>query len=274
MNNGLTLAFIERKPVAAARALNALPVADAAAFLQTIPTRYATRVVARTSAWPASKILLSMWVSSAAAVLRALPYLDSVAILRLIRPAERAALLEELPRKLRHDLETTMAYPTDTVGGQMSVDIVTLNPTHNVADAHDALSKTSAENVDTLFLVDRGRRYLGSIAVHELFRHDRETALADLPKQTSRPLLARQSLGSALGLDAWNQSSNLPVLGRSKHLVGSLPIRQLLAAGPQKSRRRASINTLVEAYFGTAASLIGLFTANKVQPAQGQERPS
>ena len=54
MNSGLSLAFIERKPVAAARALNAISVVEAAAFLQTIPTRYATRVVARTSAWSAS----------------------------------------------------------------------------------------------------------------------------------------------------------------------------------------------------------------------------
>ena len=271
IGNVLSLAFIDRKPVAAARALAALTVAEAAAFLQTIPTRYATRVLDRVSAWPASKMLLSMPPSAAAGILRAMPYLDSVAILRLMRPEERDALLTQLPSKLRRDLKVTMSYPNDTVGGHMCVDIVTLNRSHTVADARDALSKATTINADTLFLVDGKRSYVGSIAVHELFRHADETTVADLAINKAPPLLARQSLSSAAGLEGWNESSSLPVLGRSRHLVGSLPIKQLLLASPQSGRRGSSMGGLIEAYFGAATSLLELYSGRQSGSHQSKE---
>ena len=153
-----------------------------------------------------------------------------------------------------------MSYPPDTVGGCMLVDIIVLKTGQTVADAIDAVGKAAGHAVDTFFLVDDQRRYLGSIGVHELFRHPPTHPLAELPASKARPLLARQSLQSTLEADVWGTQVMLPVLGRRRHLVGGLPLGQVLSgrADPQVAQR--SMSHLVDAYFGIGRALLELFT--------------
>lgn len=245
--NALSLAFIERRPTAAARVLNALPAEEAAQFLQNIPSRLAARALGRSSAWSASTWLVAMVPSSAAAILRALPYLDAVAILRLLRAGARESLLAELPRRLRRDLERSMAYPANTVGGRMLADIVVLKEGQTVADAIDAVTKAVGHAVDTVFLVDDQRRYLASIAVQELFRHAATSPLGELPASKARPLLARQSLQSTLDAEVWGSQLTLPVLGRRRHLVGALPLGQVLAGRGETRVAQRAMSTLADA---------------------------
>ncbi len=272
MSSGLSLAFIDRKPLSAARALAALSLSDAADFLQSIPTRYAARVLARSSAWPASKMLEVMQPEAAAAVLRALPYLDSVAILRLLAPTQRGALLAELPKKLQRDLQNSLAYPADTVGAHMSLNIVAVKANLNVDDARNAVAKAAGVNTDTVFLIDGARRLHSAIAICEVLRHAPETPLSSLPTRATQPLLARQSLKSALAMDAWQDHASLPVLGRRRHLVGSLPIRQLIKASPQPVKSSMPLSTLTEAYFGSAGALLDLLSGTKSAAAKEQSR--
>lgn len=269
MSNGLSLAFIEQKPIAAARALNALPVADAADYLESIPTRFAVRVLARIGAWPASRLIGAVSPTSGAAMLRSLPYLDSVAILRLMNSDDRRALLKQCPRRLRRDFESTMSYPTETVGGQMHIGIVALEQAHTIADAQEAVRAAVGVETDQVFVTDDDRNYLGSVSLCELLRQPADALLGNVMATDLPSLLARQTLLSAAPLEGWRRSHHLPVLGRQGHLIGSLSVIQLhaaLTAGSGDSSVEASVgpvSALLAAYVGTANDLISTLRGSR-----------
>ena len=65
-SRSLILAFIDRRPATAGRALAAMEPGDAAALLEDIPVRYATRVLSHMGAWAAVALLTRMSVDKAA----------------------------------------------------------------------------------------------------------------------------------------------------------------------------------------------------------------
>ena len=129
-NLPLTLAFLEQKPLAAGRELATMDAAEAAIFLDAIPTRFAAPTLSAMGAWSASRVLSKMSETSATAILSTIDYLDAAAILRNFSVSDRKRVVSELPKKLRRDFETSLAYPDSTVGAYMTTTFMTLTEQH------------------------------------------------------------------------------------------------------------------------------------------------
>jgi magnesium transporter len=241
MNAALTIAFIDKHPLSAARALSAMDPDDAAAFLETVPTRYAARVMARAGAWPCASIIARMQPADAAAALRELSYQDAAAILRLVQAERRAPILEEAPVKLRRDLELSLSFPEDTVGAHMTTDIAAMERGNTIADMRAQVRRAPGAEADLVYVVNAERRLLGAISAADLLRRSSESSLGDIMDTDIEPISARARLSSVADLEAWNQYAALPVVSRQKHLIGALSRK---AAKSIDAARLAAADTL------------------------------
>ena len=167
----LTMAFIKKRPESAGRVLAAMRPAVAAAFLQSIPTRFAVEAVAHMNPRPASVLVTKMGVTSGAALVRDLSFAEASAILRQIDPAVRNQLLEELPRRLRRDFEMSLAFPTDTVGAHMTTAIVTLSENDKTSDALELIKQMEGDHADVILVVNDKHKLVGAVTVTKLLRH-------------------------------------------------------------------------------------------------------
>ena len=94
----LTLAFIERKPAAAARILQDLDTADAAEFLGQAPARLAGPVLEVMVPWAAASCMELLDPETAAGLIQTMTTQGAASILRLLPDELRNGVLELLSR--------------------------------------------------------------------------------------------------------------------------------------------------------------------------------
>lgn len=218
----LTLAFLEQKPVAASRELASLKAEDAALFLDEVPARFAAPVLSAMAPWSAALVLDNMKAVSAAASLKEIEYRDASAILRCIPSKGRVRILEELPKKLQLDFNTSLKFPDDTVGSHMTTSILTLTAEHDVADAIEILRRSEKSKLDVIYIVGSDYKLAGAIAASELLRHPRDTLLSEILDDSVARISARATLASLNDLAAWDNFSELPVISRQNQVIGAL----------------------------------------------------
>ncbi|MHA6287370.1 magnesium transporter MgtE N-terminal domain-containing protein [Maricaulis sp. CAU 1757] len=259
----LSIGFIETRPRPAARALAALEPADAAAFLDTLETRYAALVLARMDAWPAARMLTLMTPVSAAALANALDYEQAASILRLLAPEDREPVLAALPRTLARDLRASLAFPADTVGAHMSFALITQPPDHSVADALAELRSPRTASVDTVYIVSDKRSLLGQVSAADLLQRPDSALLADIMDREVSPVSARARLSAVADLPAWDSHATLPVLNRNGRLTGVVSRARVLQAGRPGEPASAGLGdslpgALVMAFAASTSGLVQL----------------
>ncbi len=113
-----------------------------------------------------------------------------------------ADLLEDLPETLtqqvlhsmdvehRHRLESILSYPSDSAGGLMNTDTVTVRPdvTIDVVQRYLRSRGDLPENTDALIVVNRYGRYLGKVALERLLTRDGDKSIAEIMDSEATPL--------------------------------------------------------------------------------------
>ena len=272
-SDALTIAFIERRPVAAGRALAAMDAGDAAALLETIPTRFVAEALANMSAWSASLILVEMEAVNGAAALREPKYQDAAAMLRLMPPQRRAAALDAVPTDLRADFETSLSFPRDTIGAHMDIAILVLPTDHTVADAVEQVRRAAPTDQQCVFVVNDDKTLVGLVLMSSLLRHPPDTALADIVIEEIPGLSARARIAGVDDDQAWDTYSHLPVTSRRDHVIGALSRRALREAmrretGTQAALELKPLGALAAALAASVTGLAGLLAA----PTAGTDR--
>lgn len=255
----LILSFIDRQPDTAARALTAMEPAKARALLRDIPSRYASRVIARMGPTLACECLAGMEAERVAQVLRGLPYPAASGLLRLLPEGVREAALNELPRAVRRDLRATLNYPEDTVGAHMSPAILTQSAEQTVADARDQVRQTTRGDTGCVIIVDAERRLVGLVDPVVLLRHGGRTPLAEIMDRGVVPLSARARVTAIRHLDSWDRYLSLPVASRQGRVIGTLSRAVLRDAVPEGVPRRPGDSlpiALADAFVGFLAGLL------------------
>lgn len=272
----LAVAFLERRPLAAARTLTQMDPRDAASFLDTLPTRIAVNALARMGAYPAAMILSRMTPAVAASVLQGHDYRAAATILRLIPVAARAPIMEKLSLSLKRRFEASLSFPPGTVGAQMTVSLIVMKPENTVADGKIQIRRHDGAMPELLFLVGDDRRLLGAVQVVLLLRYLDNVTLAEIMEDGAPALSARASVASVSGLAAWNDYAMLPVVSRQKHLIGGLTrqaARQKLDGGTTVpgAANQSFLSGMGEAFLDTAIGL-GELLADVDAPPQSLTR--
>lgn len=270
----LTIAFIKRRPESAGRVLAAMRPAVAAAFLQSIPTRFAVEAVAHMNPRPASALIRKMGVTSGAALLRDLSFAEASAILRQIEPGIRSQLLEELPRRLRRDFEMSLAFPTDTVGAHMTTAIATLSEDAKTSDALELIKQMERDHTDVILVLNDKHKLVGAVTVTSLLRHPTHISLVDQLDTSCVTLSAHARLDAVAGLDAWDDYNQLPVVSRRGEVIGTLARKAVSRAHLREhasdARAPSLAESMMDALAASAAGLAELLTpASDTAPGPG-----
>lgn len=215
-----TIGFIDKHPRSAARALASLDPTDVAAFLDKIPENAAAMVLSQMNAGPAAMVIKRM--DGSAGVLAEMNYQDAVSVVRSLEGKSLRAISDKLAPKLRRDLKTTLSFPPDTVGAQMTTTIVTMTGDQTAAEALVELRRMRRTKAPMVFIIDASKRLLGAVATADLLHSPDARPLAQLMDTGIVPLSARARLDTVTSFSAWTDYSQLPVLDGQKRLIGSL----------------------------------------------------
>ena len=262
-SRSLILAYIDKRPDAAGRALAGMEPDDAAALLEGIPTRFATRVLTHMGTWAACGLLQRMAAHKAGAILGGFNYQHAASLVRLMTAAVRNRLLRELPAELQSDLHTTLSYPRDSVGAHMTVSILTQRMDHTVGDARDQIRRATGADTGCVIVVDDNHRLAGVVPLVALFRYARSTPLEDVMESDVAPVSARARIAAVRDLDGWDRYSSLPVVSRRKHIIGTLNRAALRPAAvvtpvPGTTSPQGLPGALADALIGFVAGLAHL----------------
>jgi magnesium transporter len=242
MNESLdfSIAYLTRHPESASRVLRSMEVADAAALLQALPADVAAKIIARIGPVPAVRVVRAISPADAASIISMLADNDAAGLLRLLGSAERDDVLGHLPESTRRSVAGSLAYPAGTVGALMTAAVAMLEPTDTVALGLEALRQTaSSSDVDLVFLANNAHEPLGAVSAVALLGSPAKARLADIADVSLPAIPARATPAAVAEFEAWQFSRALPVVNRQRQLVGALTYRSLRQnIDPQRDRIR------------------------------------
>jgi len=231
----LTLTYITAHPAEAARVLERMPGADAAALFATVPARAGAPVLTAMLPSAAARILSSLHDEPALALLAAAGVQAAVTVLRYIAEPRRSRLLEGLPTATAVASRVLLGYPDDSVGAWADPDIIMLVPETRVNDVLARVRGGDEKKVDQVYGVDNEQRLVGIVDLLELLRVPDSTTLAAVLHKPLAMLTAMTPLTGAATQRGWQLSSVLPVVERDGRLIGVMH-RATLARAMARSR--------------------------------------
>lgn len=260
----LSIAYIERNPMAASRVLENLAPEDSAALIDLLPARISGLALGRMTPLAAAQCLGSLNAERAAHAISAMKFQDAASVLRVMDDAICETVLAALPADLARDFGKSMNHPRDSVGAWMDQRISPLPSDRTVSDALKYAKRKRRPEGDELFIVDSARHYLGVVRISDLVQRDGKTVLKDMIRSDVPPLLNRATLASVVNSPHWDDHASLAVVGRKGTFLGILSCRQA-RAGLAASRRRSVsltpnsiITHLLNGFVVTAIGLLGL----------------
>lgn len=275
----LSQAFMRAHPAEAARVLEALAPAEAAALLARVPARLAAPMFAAMLPNAAARGLAGLEDEQALALLGELGTQPLVAVLRHVGEPRRSRLTAGLPTAAALALKLLLGYVEDAVGAWTDPDVLALPGTTRAADALERVRHVDA-TVQRVFVTSAGGRLDGWVPLPVLLRAPATANLASIMTRPESVLSAQTPLAGAAAHPGWERTSALPVLESGERLVGVLTRDALTRALgrtarlPQGAGPDSLGGMLVRGYWdalsGGAAAMATLLPA--VTPVSGKSR--
>ncbi|VUD62832.1 hypothetical protein TDB9533_03120 [Thalassocella blandensis] len=222
-NISLALAFLETQPEEAASVLEMHDMNEVAEFFTDVPFTYAGPVLEKMLPRYAAKLCYRLSPATSAAFLSQMKISLATSILRHAKADIRKSIFDQLPEKTTVACKLLLTYAEDMVGAWMETQIVLLPVDLTVGEAKQRLLEEALDNIiDTLYVVDREKNYLGNISAYQLLMAKADTSVSSLMCEVSPALHGRSSLLSVKKHEGWDGSDALPVFDRNNHLIGTL----------------------------------------------------
>jgi len=236
----LSVAFVEGHPERAAQVLDALPVADSAAFLAAIPPRAGAAVVRHMTAQYAARCVAEMDERALAGLAAALGPQAAAALIEHLPADLQARLLERLPAGSAVAVRLLAGYARETAGSCMDPLPLALPAETTAGAALAALRAFDGELTDMIFVVAPGRRLLGVVTCADALRAAPSAALSTLMRHPAPCVSSLTPLAVASGHRAWHEVPALAVIEGQDRLVGALRRRTVEAALAQRAAPTAA----------------------------------
>jgi magnesium transporter len=217
----LSLAFMRAHPAEAARVLEALAPAQAAALLARLPARLVAPVLSAMRPNAAARGLAGLDDEQVLALLGALGTQPVVGVLRHIDEPRRSRLISGLPTAAALASKLLLGYVEDSVGAWTDPDILALPGATRVADALERARHVEAV-VQRVFVTDGEGRLQGWVPLPALLRAAENATVASIMQRPEGVMSAKTPLAGAAAHPGWEHASLLPVLESGERLVGVL----------------------------------------------------
>lgn len=235
----LSLAFMRAHPAQAARVLEALAPAAAAALLARVPARLGAPVLAAMLPNAAARALSGLQEEHALALLGELRTQPVVAVLRHVAEPRRARLIAGLPTGAALASQLLLGYSEDAVGAWTDPDVLALPGTTSAADALERVRHMEGI-VQRVFVTSGDGRLEGWVPLPALLRASAGAGLASIMSRPEAVLTAQTPLAGAVGHPGWERSSLLPVVESGGRLLGVFTRDALARASRRRSRPGAT----------------------------------
>jgi magnesium transporter len=277
-SEALTHAFLEAHPADAARVLERLVPASAAALLQSVPVRLAAPVLRHMFPLAGARCLEQLTDTETAGLLRGVGAQAGVALLRHFGAERRAQLLAQLPTALTIAYELLLGYPEDTVGAWMDPGALALPADMSGGDSLERVRLADEAHVADPYVIDHNQRLIGYVELADLLRANAATPLTRLVRPSPHRLPAQSRLAGLREHPGWREASILPVVDHSDRLVGAIThaaLQRALAieqSAPAPGRSEDTLVGIAGAYwFGVSALIQALVS---LLPAERREGDS
>ena len=260
----ITAEFIEAHPGTAARTLESLDVAQAAALIHDLPSRITAPLLEAMLPAYAAACLERLPSPYARAVLQRLPAAAGAMALRVMAPAVRGDLLAELPRMRRAALQRLLAYPEETVGAWMTPEMPLVPDTASVEAAVRQCRRWEGSLDGPVYLVDERQRLAGMVHPGDLLRAEGAQPVRALARPAPLALSPRDTLTAARAQLRRRTEPQVPVTDRAGRLLGLLEraaVMRLAGGRPPRSSSTASPGIgadLLAAYWQVVKALANL----------------
>lgn len=275
----LSLAFLERKPRAAAVLLQDFTPEQAVDFLQDVPATTLIPVVAYMASWPAARTLSSLPGRLAANILRGLPTAEAETLLRLMTGEQRSVILKHMPNSTAQSFTRKLDYPLSTVGAWMDTSVPCFTTDSSVADCLDLVKRQKSRLGGVVIVVDNKRHLVGVIEVEKLLTNDTEQKLVNLLNKDIQALASRATLWEVQDYDGWTKFPALPVTDHNNLMLGALT-SSALRAGTAKTSDRPNDNLkfslvthMARAFLVVLTGLLQVMSGNPEIPGSSHQRP-
>ena len=273
----LTLAFLQRQPVAAARTLETLSPEDAAALLMRAPVRIATPVFTAMASIAAARCAEQMAPETAAGLCESLSWADASAVLRRLDAAVREAILAQMPTGLARRFRRSLQYAEGTVGAWIEMDAPVVVEDRTVDEASRLVGQLPGLTASHLLLTNEAQKYTGILPLAALLRATPTATLSTLADRNCLPIRDSASIASVAGSADWETTSLLPVINHRGELLGGITRRTLAramhgATGGSASGRPSVFGYLARAYLIAGEGLLRLMLQNASHARAEQER--
>jgi magnesium transporter len=218
----LTLAFLADHPAEAARVVETVAGADAAALFAQIPARIGAPVLAAMLPTAAGRVLNALTDEQVLALLTTAGTQTAVALLRHIADPRRTRLIAGLPTVSALASRVLLGFPEDAVGAWCDPEVIALAPGTRTTDALHRIREGQETGIEKILVVDAERKLLGEVALETLLHAPDAVTVATLMRPTIMSLAAMMPISAATKLRAWEQTSMLPVVDREDRLIGVL----------------------------------------------------
>ncbi|MBE0621814.1 MAG: magnesium transporter [Burkholderiales bacterium] len=226
----LSYAFLEAHPADAARVIERLAPASAAALLQSAPLRLAAPVLRQMLPLAGARCLEQMDETEMTGLLRGVGAQAGVALLRYFGAQRRAGLLAKLPTALTIAYELLLGYPEGTVGAWMDPRPLAFPADMTAGESLERVRRADEARVADPYVIDRNQRLLGYVEIADLLRANAASTLARLARPCALRLPAQALLAGLPEHPGWHEVSALPIVEQGDRLVGTLTHAALLRA--------------------------------------------
>jgi len=258
----LSYAFIESHPADAARVLERLAPASAAALLLSAPLRLSSPVLRQMLPLAGAHCLEQLDDTVVAGLLQGMGAQAAVAQLRYFDTERRKRLLVQLPTALTIAYEVLLSYSDDSVGAWMDPRVLALPADMTVGESLERVRSSADTLVDDPYVIDRDQCLLGYVGLADLLRAGNSTTLVRLVRPSVHRLPAQSQLGGVREHQGWRDTSTLPVVEKGERLVGMLThsaMQRALTTGSNTQIQNSMEGTLVgiaSAYWFGVSSLV------------------
>ncbi len=224
----LSVEFIRRYPVEAARVLERLSADDVAALLNPMPAELIAALIASMLPERAASCIESMEDAPASRLLMEMPLTHSARIFRMFPESTQQRLHALLPDTMCHKLRGFLNYELLSVGNLMDPVVNMLPEAITVAEAIRRIERFHHPASCELYVVDELHRLLGVIELGKLLISNHHARLRDIMNNKSQPLFAHTAIdASLLSHPGWASRRRLPVVERDNTLIGILAYNRL-----------------------------------------------
>lgn len=222
-------AYLRLHPESAARVLESMPVSQANAVLNAVDVDTAAPVLGHMLPTCAAQCIERQPSADGALLLEKLGSQESVAVLRHLSAERRESVLDSLGPQWVMAFKLLLSYPTHTVGAWVEPRVLTLPDDCTAGEARDRIARSDQVAQTRIYVLDRSRRLRGAVRGLALLQVSSRRKLTAI-LEPAVALWARDPLAAAQEHSVWERHTEAPVINRDEEFIGVISYADLRRA--------------------------------------------